>query len=190
MERHGIGFDSAGGNSHPIQSPREHLRMNIHELEPAESPGARDLVLGILNEEYRLELTLDELPDLIDIHRTYRDSDAGNFWVVSTGDKIVGCIGVLRLALDHYELRRMYVHPAYRGRGIAQRLLETVFEWATRHGVVHLWLETNEAWHAAHHIYEKHDFNPVTRDQLPPEFPVVRVATGFYHRIMPLAGPR
>lgn len=165
------------------------ITIDIHELDPTESLGARELVLGILNEEYRLELTLDELPDLVDIHRTYRDSGAGNFWVVSEGGKVVGCIGVLQLALDHYELRRMYVHPAHRGRGIAQHLLETVFEWATRRGVAHLWLETNEAWHAAHHIYEKHGFESVPRDRLPPEFPVVRVATGFYHRAMTLGGP-
>jgi N-acetylglutamate synthase-like GNAT family acetyltransferase len=80
----------------------------------------------------------------------------------------------------------MYVLPAYRGYGIAQRLLETLFDWSARNGVAHLWLETNEAWHAAHHIYEKHGFRAVSRDLLPPEFPVVRVATGFYHRtVMP-----
>jgi GNAT superfamily N-acetyltransferase len=162
------------------------MRMDIRELEPGQSIDARDLVLDILNEEYALQLTLEELPDLIDIHQTYRNSGAGNFWVVSAGSKVVGCIGVLRLTQDHYELRRMYVHPAYRGHGIAQRLLETLFGWATRHGVAHLWLETNEAWHAAHHIYEKHGFKPVARDRLPLGFPVVRVATGFYHRAMTL----
>ncbi len=159
-------------------------RMDVRELQPEQSIGARDLILGILNEEFRLELTLEELPDLIDIHQTYRQSGTGNFWAVSDDGKIVGCIGALRLASDHYELRRMYVDPAYRGYGIAQRLLETLFEWSARNGVAHLWLETNEAWHAAHHIYEKHGFRPVSRDRLPPEFPVVRVATGFYHRAM------
>jgi len=169
--------------------------MEIRELEPAQNEAARDLVMGILNEEYGLDLALDELPDLIDIHNTYRNSGAGNFWVVSTGGHVVGCIGTLRLTSDHFELRRMYVSAAYRGHGIAQRLLETLFAWCTRNGVAHLLLETNEAWHAAHHIYEKHGFIPVPRDRLPPEFPVVRVATGFYHRAMtsvggePPAGP-
>jgi GNAT superfamily N-acetyltransferase len=162
--------------------------MEIRELEPEQNEAARDLVMGILNEEYGLDLTLDELPDLIDIHHTYRQSGAGNFWVVSTGGHVVGCIGTLRLASDHFELRRMYVRAAYRGHGIAQGLLETLFAWCTRNGVAHLWLETNEAWHAAHHIYEKHGFTSVLRDRLPPEFPVVRVATGFYHRAMTSVG--
>jgi GNAT superfamily N-acetyltransferase len=158
--------------------------MKICAIGPEESGNARDLVMGILNEEYGLELTLEELPDLIDIHHTYRQSGVGNFWVVSVGGLIVGCIGALRLASDHFELRRMYVRAAYRGQGIAQRLLETLFDWSLCNGVAHLWLETNEVWHAAHHIYEKHGFTPVPRERLPPEFPVVRVATGFYHRAM------
>jgi GNAT superfamily N-acetyltransferase len=161
-----------------------HARTEVRELEPEQSHAARDLVLGILNHEFWMAFTLDELPDLIDIHQTYRDSGNGNFWVVADGKQMAGCIGVLRLASGHYELRRMYVDPPWRGRGIAQRLLETLFEWCARNGVAHLWLETNEAWHAAHHIYEKHGFTPVARDRLPPEFPVVRVATGFYHRTM------
>ena len=65
---------------------------------------------------------------------------------------------------------------------IAQHILETLFEWRARNGVAHPWLETNEAWHAAHHIHEKHGSRPVPRDRPPPEFPVVRVATGLYHR--------
>ena len=160
------------------------VRMDVRELEPGQGVEARDLVLGILNDEFGMRFRLEELPDLIDIHQTYRQSGAGNFWVVSDNGKVVGCIGALRLASDHYELRRMYVHPAYRGHRIAQRLLATLFDWSARNGVAHLWLETHEAWHAAHHIYEKHGFRPVSREQLPPEFPVVRVATGFYHRAM------
>ena len=159
-------------------------RTQVHELKPEQNRDARDLVLRILNDEYWLQLTLEELPDLIDIHRTYRQTGTGNFWVACRDAEIVGCIGALRLAADHYELRRMYVHPASRGHGIAQCLLETLFDWSSRNGVAHLWLETNEAWHAAHHIYEKHGFRPVPRDSLPREFPVVRVATGFYHRAM------
>lgn len=155
--------------------------IEIREIEPGQNRDARDLVLGILNNEFGMSFVLEELPDLIDIHQTYRQSGTGNFWAATHNGRISGCIGVLRLASDHYEVRRMYVDPACRGHGIAQRLLETLFDWCARNGVAHLWLETNEAWHAAHHIYEKHGFSPVSRDRLPPEFPVVRVATGFYH---------
>ena len=165
-------------------------RLTIRAIDAREGPDARDLVLHILNHEYGLALTLEELPDLVDIHRTYRQSGSGNFWIACDGARIVGCIGVLQLAGEHYELRRMYVEAGQRGRGIAQGLLDTVFDWSARHGIGHLWLETNAAWHAAHHIYEKHGFTPVDRDRLPPQFPIVRVATGFYHRAMQPVAPR
>ena len=43
------------------------LRPEICELKPEQGGAARDLVLRILNEEYRLALTLEELPDLVDV---------------------------------------------------------------------------------------------------------------------------
>jgi GNAT superfamily N-acetyltransferase len=74
----------------------------------------------------------------------------------------------------------MYVDPACRGRGIAQRLLGVALAWCAAHGVADLYLETNEQWKAAHHIYGKTGFVPIGREALPAGFPVVRVATGFY----------
>jgi GNAT superfamily N-acetyltransferase len=161
---------------------------DLHELRPAESVAARELILRILNHEYAMALTLDELPDLVDIHATYRHSE-GNFWVASIGGDVVGCIGVLRLAGADFELRRMYVDAAARGQGIAQRLLETALAWCAERGVGDLYLETNEQWKAAHHIYEKRGFVAVEREQLPPAFPVVRVATGFYRLGIAPAAP-
>jgi GNAT superfamily N-acetyltransferase len=164
--------------------------IEIHELGPGESVAAQKLILRILNGEYAMAFTLAELPDLVDIHGTYRSSGAGNFWVASIDGIVAGCIGVLRLADDDFELRRMYVDPAFRGRQIAQRLLDLLLDWSAANGVGHLYLETNEQWKAAHHIYEKHGFTVVGRDCLPPTFPVVRVATGFYRlRIGPSTLP-
>jgi GNAT superfamily N-acetyltransferase len=154
--------------------------FTLRELEPRDNDAARDMVLAILNGEYGMALTLEELPDLVDIHRTYRREGEGNYWVASRDGRIVGSIGLLRLSGDDFELRRMYVEGAQRGQGIAQALLDLSLQWARDHGVGALWLETNEQWKAAHHIYEKHGFQPVAQTELPPGFPVVRVATGFY----------
>jgi GNAT superfamily N-acetyltransferase len=158
--------------------------IEMREVQRGDSIAVRDLVLRILNEEYAMALALDELPDLVDAYATYRDSGEGSFWVAMIDGCIVGCIGILRLAGADYELRRMYVQAEYRGRGIAQRLLDSVFAWSEGRGVGCLWLETNEHWLAAHHIYEKYGFQPIERDRLPASFPVVRVATGFYRLVL------
>ena len=155
-------------------------QIDFDELRPDESNAARDLILRILNREYRMALSLAELPDLVDVHDTYRSSGAGNFWAASSAGSVVGCIGALRLDGADFELRRMYVDPAFRGRGIAHRLLDIALAWCSVHGAANVYLETNEQWKAAHHLYEKRGFVEVPREALPPAFPVVRVATGFY----------
>jgi GNAT superfamily N-acetyltransferase len=157
-------------------------QLEFRTLRRSESMVVRDLILDVLNDEYGMELTLGELPDLVDAHQTYIESGDGHFWVATLDGRVAGCIGVLRLSGADFELRRMYVRTECRGLGIAQRLLDLLLDWSAIHGVRCLYLETNALWTAAHHIYEKHGFAPVARDDLPPEFPVVRVATGFYRR--------
>lgn len=49
-------------------------------------------------------------------------------------------------------------------------------------GVRSTWLETSQRWPVAYHLYGKYGFMPVHCDELPPDFPVVRVATGC-HRL-------
>jgi N-acetylglutamate synthase-like GNAT family acetyltransferase len=162
--------------------------MNAHVLReagPEHNLAIRALILRILNEEYAMALTLAELPDLVDVYDTYRVSGGGNFWIAEEDGRVIGCIGLMRLDGADFELRRMYVEARARGRGLAQGLLDVLFGWAARHGVEALYLETNEQWHAAHHIYEKNGFVPVTQAELPPGFPIVRVATGFYRLRLP-----
>lgn len=154
----------------------------IAEATPADNLPARALVLDVLNREYAMALTLEELPDLVDIHASYRASGNGNFWVARVDGRLVGCIGLVRLEGRDFELRRMYVDPAFRGQGLAQRLLDIALAWASGRGVGALYLETNERWTAAHRIYERNGFVPIAREALPASFPVVRVATGFYRR--------
>lgn len=151
---------------------------------PADNASVRDLVLGILNHEYAMALTLEELPDLADVHATYRACGTGEFWVAKRDDRVIGCIGVLPLGGDDYELRRMYVHPDIRGQGLAQRLLDVALAWSSARGVRALYLETNARWTVAQRIYERNGFQPVPREALPPSFPVVRVATGFYRLLL------
>jgi N-acetylglutamate synthase-like GNAT family acetyltransferase len=152
----------------------------LREARSADNLAIRSLILRILNEEYAMALTLDELPDLVNVYETYCVNGGGQFWVAEVDDRVVGCIGLMRLGRRDYELRRMYVEAAARGQGLAQRLLDRTHDWARRHDVRALYLETNEQWQAAQHLYAKNGYVPIAQSELPPEFPVVRVATGFY----------
>ena len=51
-----------------------------------------DFVLSIQNDEAGIGLTLDDQPDLMDIVPAYA---SGGFWIVVSGDRVIGCIGPL-----------------------------------------------------------------------------------------------
>ena len=80
------------------------------------------------------------------------------FFVARQGGAAVGCAGVALFA-DLAELKRMYVRPAARGRGVAEALLARI-EAATRDaGLVRLCLETGDRQLAAMRVYTRAGFS-------------------------------
>jgi len=73
----------------------------------------------------------------------------------------LGCGGLRRLDADTVELKRMYVRPVGRGRGIARRLLAALEAQAARHGAKRVLLETGELQHEAISLYGSSGYGPV-----------------------------
>lgn len=69
----------------------------------------------------------------------------------------VGCGGVA-FEVGQAEVKRMYVRPGARGRGIARTILGRLEEEARSRGNVRLFLETGDAQHAAIRLYERAGF--------------------------------
>ena len=98
--------------------------------------------------------------DLDDVADAYRRG-GGEFWVVESGTgRILGTCGVWpdpsgeRLC----ELRKMYLDPVLRGRGMGRRLLELALDHARSGGFRRMELETNHAMTAAIALYEQAGF--------------------------------
>jgi GNAT superfamily N-acetyltransferase len=96
------------------------------------------------------------------------DPPAGAFVValleVDGGDLLaVGCGGIRPVAgvAATCELKRMYVAPEARGRGIARSLLERLEEEALDLGYTTLWLETGTEQPEAMALYESHGYEPI-----------------------------
>eukprot|EP00601_Ochromonadales_sp_CCMP2298_P011015 CAMPEP_0173261066 /NCGR_PEP_ID=MMETSP1142-20121109/25946_1 /TAXON_ID=483371 /ORGANISM="non described non described, Strain CCMP2298" /LENGTH=600 /DNA_ID=CAMNT_0014195919 /DNA_START=86 /DNA_END=1888 /DNA_ORIENTATION=+ len=51
------------------------------------------------------------------------------FWVASVGDRVVGSVAVERKNAEEFNVVRMAVDPACRGRGIGKKLLNTMLEF-------------------------------------------------------------
>lgn len=107
---------------------------------------------------------------------------SGALWVAWLGEEALGCVALHRLAPDTAELKRMYVRPEARGRGVARRLTEHAIAAATARGYARLCLGTLTTMHAAQRLYASVGFRRIA-----PYRPAEFGETWFYER--PLDAP-
>ncbi|HVP74884.1 MAG TPA: GNAT family N-acetyltransferase [Gaiellaceae bacterium] len=78
----------------------------------------------------------------------------GVFLVVREDGRAIGCGGVCRFDETRAELKRMYVVPEARGRGLGRRLLDELEAEARRLGYTGIVLETGDRQPEALGLYE------------------------------------
>jgi molybdopterin-guanine dinucleotide biosynthesis protein A/predicted GNAT family acetyltransferase len=134
------------------------LRMRIVPFRPEHSEGFRTLVADTLR-EYGFEPDTQLDPDLGDPSAVYEA-----LWVALVGDDVVGSVALRRLGPRQVELKRMYLRPQLRGRGVGRKLLQMALAWAREHRIERISLDTTERMQAARHLYEAHGFVRVDGD--------------------------
>jgi N-acetylglutamate synthase-like GNAT family acetyltransferase len=156
-------------------------RPEVVPFRPEHTGDVVDLIVGIQRGEFAIDITAEQQPDLREIPDFYQVR-GGNFWVALAGGRVVGTIALLDIGARQGALRKMFVHPEFRGprHGTALRLLETLLEWARASGLREIYLGTTAKFLAAHRFYEKNGFREIPRSSLPPAFPVMAVDTRFY----------
>lgn len=83
------------------------------------------------------------------------------FFVIRQDTLPAGCGGIQLFGREYGELKRMYVRPQFRGRGLAKLLLSQLEEHAQQHGVNVLRLETGIYQEAAVRLYESWGFRQI-----------------------------
>ena len=89
-----------------------------------------------------------------------------HFFVVRVNGEAVACGGVQIYGREYGELKRMYVRPAVRSRGLGRQMLEQLAAYAAAHGVALLRLETGVHQTEAVRLYEGFGFR--RRPPFPP----------------------
>jgi len=89
--------------------------------------------------------------------------DGVRFFVTRDDGRPAGCGGVLLVGREYAEVKRMYVRPAFRGRGFGRLMLDHLVEDARRHGLTVVRLETGIHQREAIALYEQAGFR-----QIPP----------------------
>jgi N-acetylglutamate synthase-like GNAT family acetyltransferase/DNA-binding MarR family transcriptional regulator len=89
--------------------------------------------------------------------KAYLENGGFLFFAQYKGE-IVGCVALKRLDDDSFEFAKLFVDPAYRGLGIARKLVERCICRCKENAVKELWLQSTAAMKQAHSLYYKMGF--------------------------------
>ena len=87
----------------------------------------------------------------------------GGLWLAVADGEGIGCVALRPIGDGRAEVKRMYVDPAWRGRGVGRALMERVIAGARDRGYHTLRLGTLDDMHAAQAMYRSFGFRPIER---------------------------
>lgn len=130
-------------------------------VQAADVPAVRALISGVL-QEYGLQpdptgtdADLEQLPE------SYT-SGGGCFFVYKEAatHKIIGTGGLYALKPGQGEIRKMYLLPEGRGKGLGRYMLQQLLQYARENSFYHLELETASVLKEAIALYKSVGFTP------------------------------
>ena len=146
--------------------------IRIRAFLPADAAAVRELFIQVnrllapvhLAEAFEGYITRS-LAEEIDRLADYYSGRSGGFWVAVDDDEIVGMFGLEASGEHAMELRRMYVAPGARRRGIARKMLAFAEEECRRRNRLQLQLSTSEIQQDALALYRNAGYQSV-RDEI------------------------
>ena len=91
----------------------------------------------------------------------------GQILLADLAERTVGCVALLPMPGDAYEVAKMAVAPEAQGRGVGRLLLEAAIAWAREKGARRLYLESNARLAPALHLYEAAGFRHLPMEARP-----------------------
>jgi GNAT superfamily N-acetyltransferase len=92
-------------------------------------------------------------------------SSRGIYYFVELEGAIIGMGALHQIREKTGEIKRMYIRPAYRGKGYGKALLEQLLQKAKEFGYHSIYLDSARFMTAAHHLYRSFGF--VERKEYP-----------------------
>lgn len=135
----------------------------IRDWVPGDRQPAFDLIRSVL-EEYGLGSEPEGADwDVWNVDQAYQ-ATGGEFWVVEHQGTLVGTAAFypVKRGEQAVEIRKMYLRPAARGRGLGRFLLASLEGAIAHHGYQQIWVETASVLKEAVALYEHNGYLPST----------------------------
>lgn len=101
-----------------------------------------------------VDLSFQHLDDELSSLATFYDA----ILVAREDNGIAGCVALRRIDDDVCEMKRLYIRPHFRGRGIARRLVQAIVDDARARGFTRMRLDTLPSMQDAMRLYESFGF--------------------------------
>lgn len=141
------------------QAPGE--AITVEPANPAMEPGAG--LLASMEEEVEAlyadrtgSIHLDSATSAAEM-----SPPAGAFLVARAGAEPIGCGGLKRLDDETCEIKRMYLVPGWRGKGLSRALLDALEDCARELDYVRVRLDTGDRQPAARALYDDAGYRPI-----------------------------
>jgi N-acetylglutamate synthase-like GNAT family acetyltransferase/DNA-binding MarR family transcriptional regulator len=140
-----------------------------------------NLIETIQNEEFKLNAPKHINECILKAESEFYFNNSYNFWyAVDHSGMIIGSVGLKKVNRHCAEIKKYFVHPSYRGKGVAQKLLSVVAKSAVKHQFKTLYLGTVGSLTRSHRFYEKHGFIRINKSELPTGFQKCETDSLFY----------
>lgn len=145
------GTANASSSEVPLVRPYVHPPIEIRPFVPADAAAVRALFIAV-NRLIAPPHMVDRFQDYIacalreeiDVIASYYAARGGQFFVTTAADELAGMFGFELAEPGVAELRRMYVNPQFRRRGLGRAMLARAEAEVVRAGCTRLILSTSE----------------------------------------------
>lgn len=117
-----------------------------------------------LNLEWLNKFGLTEAADLLMLDNPQKEiiDPGGCIFLAKLDEMIVGSAALRKETFDQYELAKMSVADAFKGKGISKLLIEACLERAKKAGAERIYLSSNSQLTTALNLYQKYGFKYIT----------------------------
>jgi putative acetyltransferase len=143
-----------------IQSNRKIQLIDL-ALYPDRIEEARSIIREYANSP-GVDLCLENFDqEMASFLNEYSSPAGGALLLAQDEGKIAGCVAIRRISDGVCEMKRLYVRPANRGKGIGRLLAESILERARNLGHKRVRLETLPSMREAISMYKTMGFKPI-----------------------------
>jgi len=90
--------------------------------------------------------------------------NGGQIFFAISNREVIGTVAMIRSSEKIYELAKMTVQVSYRGRGIANLLMDKCIKFALKQNAIEIFLISNDSLIVAKSLYDKYGFKEVVLD--------------------------